>query len=86
MKSFEIRVGHSPNFGLPIVAILPCLCRKRRKAIYIHPEDGEMTLLSKHMIRKYNPGGLRPSTLPLGTTPDVVFFAVLDFSSARNDK
>ena len=61
------------------------LQKKRRKAIYIHPEDGEMTLLSKHMIRKYKPGGLRPSTLPVGTSPDVVFFVVLDFSYARND-
>ena len=23
LKSFEIKVGHSPNFGLPSVAILP---------------------------------------------------------------
>ena len=23
LKSFEIRVGHSPGFGLPLVAILP---------------------------------------------------------------
>ena len=23
LKSFEIRVGHSPGFGLPIIAILP---------------------------------------------------------------
>ena len=23
LKSFEIRVGHSPGFGLPFVAILP---------------------------------------------------------------
>ena len=36
LKSFEIRVGHSPGFGLPSVAILPWLCRKRRKAIFIH--------------------------------------------------
>ena len=35
LKSFEIRVGHSPGFGLPSVAILPWLCRKRRKAIFI---------------------------------------------------
>ena len=26
----------------------------------------EMTLPSRHMIRNSNPGGLRPSTLPLG--------------------
>ena len=30
LKSFEIRVGHSPGFGLPSVAILPWLCRKPR--------------------------------------------------------
>ena len=36
LKSFEIRVGHSPSFGLPSVAILPWLCRKRRKAIFTH--------------------------------------------------
>ena len=36
LKSFEIWVGHSPGFGLPSVAILPWLCRKRRKAILIY--------------------------------------------------
>ena len=36
LKSFEIRVGHSPGFGLPSVAILPWLCRKWRKAIFIY--------------------------------------------------
>ena len=36
LKSFEIRVGHSPGFGLLSVAILPWLCRKRRKAIFIY--------------------------------------------------
>ena len=30
------------------------------------PEDGEMTLPSRHRIRNSNPGGLRPSSLPLG--------------------
>ena len=35
LKSFEIRVGHSPGFGLPSVATLPRLCRKRRKTIFI---------------------------------------------------
>ena len=35
LKSFEIRVGHSTGFRLPSVAILPWLCRKRRKAIFI---------------------------------------------------
>ena len=33
------------------------------------PGDGEMsemTLSFRHMIRNSNPGGLRPSTLPLG--------------------
>ena len=35
LKSFGIRVGHSPGFGLLSVAILPWLCRKRRKAIFI---------------------------------------------------
>ena len=33
-KSFEIRVGHSPGFGLPSFAILPWLCGKRLKAIF----------------------------------------------------
>ena len=35
----------------------------------IPPEDGEMiemTLSSRHRIRNLSPGGLRPSTLPLG--------------------
>ena len=36
LNSLEIRVGHSPGFGLPSVAILPWLCRKRRKAISIY--------------------------------------------------
>ena len=36
VKSFEIIVGHSPGFGLPYVAILPWLCRKRRRALFIH--------------------------------------------------
>ena len=36
-KSFKIRVGQSPDFGLPTVAILPWSCRKRRKAIFTHP-------------------------------------------------
>ena len=31
LKSFEIRVGHSPGFGRPSVAILPCLCRVHKK-------------------------------------------------------
>ena len=31
----HIRVGHSPGFGLPSVAILPWLCRKRHKATFI---------------------------------------------------
>ena len=36
---------------------------------YEPPEDGEiieMTLSSRHRIRNSSPGGLRPSTLPLG--------------------
>ena len=35
LKSFERRVGHSLGFGLPSVAILPWLCRKPSKAIFI---------------------------------------------------
>ena len=34
--SDSIRVGHSPDFGLPSVAILPWLCRKRCKTIFTH--------------------------------------------------
>ena len=37
------------------------------------PEDGEMnemTLSSRHRIRNSSPGGLRPSTLPLGRRGD----------------
>ena len=30
------------------------------------PEDGEMTLSSRHRIRNSSPGGLRPSTILLG--------------------
>ena len=36
LKSCEIRVGHSPSFGLLSVAILPWLCSKRSKAIFIY--------------------------------------------------
>ena len=36
LKSFEIRVGHSPSFWPPSIAILPGLCIKRRKAIFTH--------------------------------------------------
>ena len=36
LKSFEIRVGHSPGFVFPSVAILLWWCRKRRKAIFIY--------------------------------------------------
>ena len=36
LKSFEIRVGHNPGFGLPSVAILPWFSRKRRKTIFIY--------------------------------------------------
>ena len=32
----SIRVGHSPDFRLPSVAILPWLCRRRREAIFTH--------------------------------------------------
>ena len=37
LKSFEIRVGHCPGCGLPSVAILSGLCRKRCKAKFTHP-------------------------------------------------
>ena len=43
----------------------PELCTYRLNC----PEDGdmnEMTLPSRHRIRNSNPGGLMPSTLPLG--------------------
>ena len=33
-RSHSIRVGHSPDFGLPPVSILSWLCKKRRKAIF----------------------------------------------------
>ena len=36
LKSFEIRVGHSPGFGLNSVEILQWFCRKRRQAIFTH--------------------------------------------------
>ena len=36
LKSFKIRVGHCPGFGLPSLALLPWLCRKRREAIFTH--------------------------------------------------
>ena len=44
LKSFEIKVGQSPGFELPSVAILPRLCRKRRKAIFIFWPPGSSSL------------------------------------------
>ena len=44
LKSFGIRAGHSPGFGLPSVAILPWLCRKRRRAIFIHSVSHSHTI------------------------------------------
>ena len=41
----------------------PLLCTYR---LNWAPEDGEITLPSRHMICNSNPGGLRPSTLTLG--------------------
>ena len=46
----------------------PPLCTYRLNWAGELPEDGEMiemTLSSRHRIRNSNPGGLRPSTLPL---------------------
>ena len=37
--SHSIKVRHSPDFRLPSVAILPWLCRKRRKAIFTHWQE-----------------------------------------------
>ena len=34
LKSFEIRVGHIPAFGLSSVTIWPLLCRKQRIAVF----------------------------------------------------
>ena len=36
--SHSLRVGRSPDFGLPFVAILQWLCRTRHKAIFIHSQ------------------------------------------------
>ena len=47
----------------------PPLCTYRLNWARRNTEDGEMiemTLSSRHRIRNSNPGGLRPSTLPLG--------------------
>ena len=41
LKSFKIRVGHSPGFRLPSVAVLPWFCRKRSKAIFIYRQCAE---------------------------------------------
>ena len=43
LRSFEIRVGHSPGFGLHPLAILRWVWKKRRKAIFIP----SVTILSK---------------------------------------
>ena len=42
------------DFGLPSVAILPCLCRKRRKAIYalIHSSCGSLFDVSNREISR----------------------------------
>ena len=47
LMSFEIRVGHIPGFGLPSVAILSRLCRKRRKAIFTHSQSVRQSLSQK---------------------------------------
>ena len=47
----------------------PPLCTYRLNWARRTPEDGEMiemTLSSRHRVRNSSPGGLRPSTLPLG--------------------
>ena len=38
LKSFEVRARRSPGFGLPSIAILPWLCRKRCEAILFTPQ------------------------------------------------
>ena len=40
------------------------------------PDDGEMTLFSRHRIRNSRPGGLRSNTLPLGHGGSVLRFFV----------
>ena len=48
------------------------------------PENGEMnemTLPSRHKIQNSNPGGLRPSTLPLGHGDSSQYFYVKKFTS-----
>ena len=36
IEPFKIKVGHSPGFVLPSVAILPLCCKKRRNVIFTH--------------------------------------------------
>ena len=68
LKSFEIRVGHSPGFGLPSVAILPWLCRKRHKhgkSIFIYSAMFIRSLqffFSEHPLMDF-PGWERKSTI-----------------------
>ena len=45
--------AYSPDFGLPYVVILPCACRKQRKAICTHLKEIHPTL---YLIRAGAPG------------------------------
>ena len=57
------------NMKLNEWGIRPHLCTYRLNCVKRTPELSEinkMTLPSRHRIRNSNPGGLRPSTLPLG--------------------
>ena len=73
LKEFEIRVGHSPGYGLPFVAILRWLYRKRRQAIFIHIHDVGLRGNSSAVVSTRGEAGggrvWRRSALFLGTDP-----------------
>ena len=47
---YLIRAWHSPDFGLPLVAILPWVCGKRFKAIFTDSLWGTICRLRTHVV------------------------------------
>ena len=94
LRSFEIRVGHSPGFGLPSVAILPWLCRKRRKAIiyiqYIYTNKiifrtcNEIIFRTNEIIFRTNEIILRTNEI-LFRTNEIISYKRNNISYQRNN-
>ena len=73
-KSFEIRVGHIPGFRLPPVAILPWLCRERRKSIFTHHT---CTIRWSTLPKMLNRSQCCPSVLEVGTNVFLVLSSMI---------